>query len=178
MMPAGRAGGGGSVSAKQLMQSAAVKHWGIHTPMDVRIPTRKSKNPWTRKLVRSMMLTEIPLVLAGVGGATLPPPFPPFPPLFLDFLQTAGAICMSMRPITRESITTCWNFNMVPLELAVQAATVAWFCRLENESRACILLLIYPARNYPAIPSLTFGCYAKLPVFLSPKIHEGCVNRF
>lgn len=113
MMPAGRAGGGGSVSAKQLMQSAGVTHTGIHTPMAVRIPIRKSKNDWSRKLVRSTMFTAIPPLDGDGGTGVMLPPFP-FPLPFLERLETAGATCMSSRPITRERIRTCWNFNMVP----------------------------------------------------------------
>lgn len=95
----------------------------MHTPMEVRIPIRKSKKAWVRKLVRSTMLTAIPLLVgsvaagagaAGTAGATLGS-VSVLLLLLLLLLHAAGAICKSMRPITRERITTCCNFNMAAL---------------------------------------------------------------
>ena len=132
MMLAGTIGGGGRVSTKQFRQSAALLHWGMQRPMAAKIPIRKSKNPCTKKFVRSTTLipTEVcPPVVITVVPPPPPLPFPPlpfpplpfpplpFPPLvFLLFLAVAGATCISIKPITRARMRYCCNLSIVALD--------------------------------------------------------------
>ncbi len=124
MTLAGSTGGGGRVSTKQFKQSAAVLHRGMQRPIAARIPNRKSKNPCTRKFVRST--TFIPTVVCPPTTAPPPPP-PPLPlplplpsPLLLSLLlpllplvffvlllAAAGATCISIKPMTRARMRYC-----------------------------------------------------------------------